>query len=227
MKEGIIPRLIIKRKKGDEEFPLQKKEIRIGRGRDCDIVLNSPYASRLHTIIRREGERFLAIDNSRSGTYVQGKRLDNPMYLIHNDKIRVEDTTIIFRDPNATKVRSSKARRTAGTSKTKLVVVSDTRQVIVGDRKLGSQLSSHEFDLLHFLYRNRGRACSREEMIDAIWENWRKGDRRYETNRSAHNALYQLVHRLRQKIEPVPNQPRYILTVPNYGYRLHFDPKED
>jgi DNA-binding response OmpR family regulator len=32
--------------------------------------------------------------------------------------------------------------------------------------------------------------------------------------------LKQLVHRLRQKLEANPSEPRYLLTVANVGYRL-------
>jgi len=28
------------------------------------------------------------------------------------------------------------------------------------------------------------------------------------------------VHRLKEKIEPVPDQPQYVVTVPGVGYRL-------
>lgn len=225
MQEQIIPRLIIRREKGDEELPILENEITIGRRRDCDVVINSPYASRLHATIRKEGERYLIIDQSRSGTYLQGERLEYPIYLVHDDQIRVEDTIIVFRDPNSTKVRSPDNKRIAGTTKAKLVVNSKTRQVFVDNQKLEISLSVHEFKLLDYLYENRSRACSREELIDAVWgEAWRGS---YKEKQDAKNALYQLVHRLRQKLESGSRRSKYIKTVANYGYRLIINPKND
>lgn len=49
--------------------------IRIGRGVDCDIVVNDRYASvsRHHAVIYKEGNGFVFVDNSSNGTYINNR----------------------------------------------------------------------------------------------------------------------------------------------------------
>ncbi len=72
-------------------------------------------------------------------------------------------------------------------------------------------LSSTEFRLLEFLARHPGRVYSREQLLDAVWK-----ETRFITPRSV--DVY--VRRLREKIEPDPENPAYIVTVRGSGYRF-------
>ncbi|MBE3578590.1 MAG: FHA domain-containing protein [Caldanaerobacter subterraneus] len=48
----------------------------IGRSDECDIVIESPYVSAKHALIRKKGKRFYIEDlNSTNGTFVNGKRV--------------------------------------------------------------------------------------------------------------------------------------------------------
>lgn len=70
------------------------------------------------------------------------------------------------------------------------------------------ELTRTEFDLLHFLLRNPGRAFSRAYLLDAVWgEHYITGDR------SVDNAIL----RLRRKLGPLGQA---IETVWGVGYRL-------
>lgn len=57
------------------EIRLGVKEIRIGRGRDADLLLPDPSVSRLHARIFRVGEQYFLADTSRNGTFLDGKRV--------------------------------------------------------------------------------------------------------------------------------------------------------
>src|SRR5512143_139314 len=57
------------------EIRLGVKEIRIGRGRDADLLLPDPSVSRLHARIFRVGGQYFLADTSRNGTYLDGKRV--------------------------------------------------------------------------------------------------------------------------------------------------------
>jgi DNA-binding response OmpR family regulator len=71
-------------------------------------------------------------------------------------------------------------------------------------------LTSKEFDLLvHFLAHPR-RAFRREELLEAVW-GWTFGD-------TATVTVH--VRRLREKLEPDPSEPRYLVTVRGLGYRF-------
>ena len=73
------------------------------------------------------------------------------------------------------------------------------------------RLTPLELRLLQFLVARRGETVPSERLLVHVWGGRGEGDRQ---------LLKQLVHRLRQKIEPDPASPRYILTSAGEGYRL-------
>ncbi len=62
-----------------DTVPVSKDEVRIGRDpNNADLLLDDPYVSRRHAILRWDGEAkayFLLEDGGRSGTFVEGERL--------------------------------------------------------------------------------------------------------------------------------------------------------
>jgi len=85
----------------------------------------------------------------------------------------------------------------------------ERRLVTVGGQTV--DLTPTEFDLLAVLARHPGRVFSRLELLDRVQGYAFEG---YERTVDAH------VKNLRQKIEPEPKQPRYVLTVYGGGYRF-------
>jgi len=73
------------------------------------------------------------------------------------------------------------------------------------------ELSSMEFELLKHFLCHPGETLSRDRLLDEVW-----GYDHYPTTRTvdAHIA------RLRHKLEPVPEEPRYFLTVHGTGYKF-------
>src|SRR6202023_1408207 len=68
-----------------------------------------------------------------------------------------------------------------------------------------------EFRLLEYFARHVGRVFSRDQLLDSVWR-----DTAYVTPRSV--DVY--VRRIREKIEPDPENPRYLKTVRGAGYRF-------
>ena len=68
-----------------------------------------------------------------------------------------------------------------------------------------------EFRLLDYFARHLGRVFSRDHLLDSVWR-----DTSYVTPRSV--DVY--VRRIREKIEPDPENPRYLRTVRGAGYRF-------
>jgi DNA-binding response OmpR family regulator len=68
-----------------------------------------------------------------------------------------------------------------------------------------------EFRLLDHLARNAGHVFTRDQLLDAVWR-----DTQYVTPRSV--DVY--VRKLREKIEPDPENPVYLKTVRGAGYRF-------
>jgi DNA-binding response OmpR family regulator len=87
-----------------------------------------------------------------------------------------------------------------------------THQVKVQGREVG--LTRTEFSLLELFVSHAGEALSREYIQSQNW-----GDSQLYTHSRAVDVH---VQRLRKKIEPSPQAPRFILTVAGVGYR--FDP---
>jgi DNA-binding response OmpR family regulator len=73
------------------------------------------------------------------------------------------------------------------------------------------ELTQIEFRLLHTLMRNAGRTLTHDMLLNAVWG--------YEYDGYS-NQIAVYIRRLRAKIEPVPNRPRYLLTVRGLGYRF-------
>lgn len=71
-------------------------------------------------------------------------------------------------------------------------------------------LSAREFDLLALLVGSPGRVFSRAQLLEAVWNTRLSA---YEDNVNTH------VNRLRNRVEPDPANPRYVLTVRGAGYR--------
>jgi DNA-binding response OmpR family regulator len=73
------------------------------------------------------------------------------------------------------------------------------------------RLTFSEFELLDALMTDPGRLLNRQELLRAIW-----GDSAYRDPR----AIDVHIRHLREKLEPEPERPQYILTVRGAGYRL-------
>jgi DNA-binding response OmpR family regulator len=83
------------------------------------------------------------------------------------------------------------------------------RRVRVGAEEL--QLTAREYDLLLFLARHPSRAFTRNELMDHVWQY------AFYTDTSTVTVH---IRRLRAKLEPDPEMPRWIETVWGVGYRF-------
>ena len=57
------------------DIRLGLKEIKVGRSKEADLLLPDPSVSRLHARIFRVGNHYFLSDNSKNGTFVDGKRI--------------------------------------------------------------------------------------------------------------------------------------------------------
>jgi DNA-binding response OmpR family regulator len=72
-------------------------------------------------------------------------------------------------------------------------------------------ISAKEFDLLKYFICHSGETLSRDRLLEDVW-----GYENYPTTRTVDTHLV----RLRQKLEPDPDEPQYFLTVHGTGYRF-------
>jgi DNA-binding response OmpR family regulator len=72
-------------------------------------------------------------------------------------------------------------------------------------------LTQREFDLLAFLAGNPGQVFSRDQLMELVWQCPYYSDS---------STVTVHIRRLRAKIEPDPDSPRFIQTVWGVGYRF-------
>ncbi len=80
-----------------------------------------------------------------------------------------------------------------------------------------AHLTPKELDLLRYLTQHAGRAVSHRELLQAVWGP-DYGDQV--------DYLRVFIKSLRKKIEPIPEEPRYIITEPWVGYRFNINPAQ-
>ncbi len=95
-----------------------------------------------------------------------------------------------------------------------LTIDFNTRRVTRDDEDI--HLTAKEFELLWLLANNPGRVFTRDQLLDRIWG--------YEFYGNIRTVDVHIRH-LREKLEPNPNKPQYIVTLWGVGYK--FEPGEE
>ncbi|MBV9258751.1 MAG: response regulator transcription factor [Ktedonobacteraceae bacterium] len=90
------------------------------------------------------------------------------------------------------------------------------RDVRLNEQEL--QLTPTEYDLLKVFLMHRGKILTRQMLLTDVWG---------ENSSGRSHSLHVYVAQLRQKIEPLPDRPRFILTIPGVGYRFNDEDGEE
>lgn len=87
---SIRPLIVLVNKSNREKIPILYWENSIGRDRHCDIVVDSPNASRDHAVLYRRDEGWMIADtNSKCGTFINGKKIKNDQKVYIDDIIDI------------------------------------------------------------------------------------------------------------------------------------------
>ena len=73
-------------------------------------------------------------------------------------------------------------------------------------------LTPTEYEVLKYLAQHAGKVITRRNLLQAVWGPQYGSEDHY---------LHVFIAQLRRKLEPNPSRPRYLLTEPGIGYRLH------
>jgi sigma-B regulation protein RsbU (phosphoserine phosphatase) len=80
--------------------PITVDETVIGRHPECQLHINSNMVSRKHARVLRNGGQFVLEDlGSGNGTFINGKKLEGPIDLKHDDRIKLGPILLRFEDP--------------------------------------------------------------------------------------------------------------------------------
>jgi len=220
-------------KKGDAEdvgktFSLNKPVVVIGRRTSLnkpDIELNDEVVSRRHVEILMNDDNYWMRDlGSTNGTMLNDDRvIANNLYeLKHNSRIGLgldgasARILLVFKESEDTSIIHIKDVPPGKHGKivkvSWLSIDEGKKEVLIdGEQK---KLSKKEYELLLFLYKNAGNVCSRDEIIEAVWPESK------DSSAISDATIDQLIHRLREKVEPEPANPRRIISKKAFGYIL-------
>lgn len=81
---------------------------------------------------------------------------------------------------------------------------------ITQNRQYIIQLTAKEFDILYFLISHKEQVFTKEQIYENVWGYDYPADP---------NNLTSFIRKLRKKIEPEPDRPRYIVIVRGVGYK--------
>jgi hypothetical protein len=211
-----------------DEIPLGTDAVLIGRPDNRsdaippDIkILGDDYISRNQAEIFysfNDGCFILRDNGSLNGTFLNGEMIENrknyPIKdhdIIGFSKISGEmRLELRFRTSYSTLPPWLEEKSTGPQGKEGLFLNLAARRVYAGEKEV--PLTKKEFQVIEVLYNNKGNACS---IDDISWEVWGKEG-------ASDELIAKYISRLREKIEPEPSKPRYIVTIPGrHGcYRL-------
>ena len=209
-------------------FTLSKPVAIVGRlttQNKPDIELNDEVVSRRHLEIRLKDDRYWVRDlGSTNGTMLNDDRIiaGNSYELKHNSKIGLgldgasAHIILVFKESEGTNIIHRKEVLAGKHGKILPVAwlnIEDGKKeaLIDGEQK---KLSKKEYELLLFLYKNAGNVCSRDQIIEAVWPESK------DPSAISDATIDQLIHRLREKVEPEPAKPSRIISKKAFGYML-------
>jgi pSer/pThr/pTyr-binding forkhead associated (FHA) protein len=209
-------------------FTLNKPVVVLGRltsQNKPDIELNDEVVSRRHVEILQKDDKYWVKDiGSTNGTMLNDDRIvaGNLYELKHNSRIGLgldgasARIILVFKESESTNIIHSKEDSAGKRGKIPPVawlnIEEGKKEVLIdGEQK---ELSKKEYELLMFLYKNAGNVCSRDEIIEAVWPESK------DPSAISDATIDQLVHRLREKVEPEPAKPSRIISKKAFGYML-------
>jgi hypothetical protein len=191
-----------------------EENLLVGRTSSCDILLPNPQVSRRHAKFINTDEGVMVQDlNSKNGTFLNGTRVRDSIYLQDGDVIQIAlAQEFLFLSNDATiPLESSEFQDIKQESRLRLDP--DSHRVWINEQEIQPPLSALQFRLLEILHANQGQVMSRDELIVQVW-----GEQ--EALGVTDQALDALVRRLRDRLESVDPEYEYIVTIRGQGFRL-------
>lgn len=206
---------------------LQRAGLSVVRSRDLDRGLQgwSEAPSDLVVLVTGEGPPISTVSRLRAQTEVPFIVITDPLDEVVHAVLLDSGVDLVVPRPFSARLLiaqvRSMLRRAAGLpaftlptlTVADLVLDPASRTCKVGTRE-PKRLTQLEFRLLYTLMIHHGQVLPTEVLVEHVWGYTGEGDR---------DMVRGLVRRLREKAEPEPHRPRYVITVPGVGYT--FDPR--
>jgi len=184
--------------------------ITIGRGSDCEVIIQERQVSRHHAQIERRASTYFLRDlGSKNGTYVNGHEVHSqPCQLKDGDEIQIALCVKMgFVGADATLPLELDGPNRG------LSIDKAAKRAFVGGHELTPPLSLAQYRLLELLLDNAGSVVSRDEIVRVVWSD-------EEARGISEQAIDALVRRLRDRIAVIDPEHKYVVTVRGHGFRL-------
>lgn len=149
---------------------------------------------------------------SKNGTYLNGKAIQQPTPLQDGDEIQIGlGFNLLFVDAESTAPLGGSLGNVG--RRGRLHLDAESHRVWIMGQELDPPLSASQFILLHLLYDHAGNICSREDVVEVVWGTG-GGDG------VTDQAIDALVRRLRDRLREADAEHNYVVTVRGHGIRL-------
>ncbi len=193
-----------------QRWPLNKEDMIIGRGADCDILINDKTVSRHHARVKREANRWVLYDESKNGTHVNGQPVPGSHLLKDGDIVAIATAVkLVFVGSEATVPLVFELPKGG-----RLKLDIPGRRVWIGNKEIDPPLSLPQYRLIELLYARNGEVCPREEVVQAVWPD-------VQSDGVSEQSIDALVRRLRDRLSEIDPAHQYIATVRGHGFRLN------
>jgi two-component system response regulator QseB len=205
-------------------FTLETGGVVIGRNspdNTPDVLINDDYVSRKHAEVKRVGDDFMLCDlNSRNGTEIDGRRIEpGKLHKLKRDSviglaiISGEARVTLRFKPSGETLPADSFEASYNREEIAWLRIDDKSKEVWIDGK-SVPFSKKEYMFIWLLYCRAGKVCSRDEIISAVWPEAK------DPGGISDAVIDQLIHRIRQKIEPEPSKPRRLRSKKTFGYIL-------
>jgi hypothetical protein len=193
-----------------------RNPITVGRGEECEIVIEDRRISRRHALFTPNEAGILLQDlKSKNGTHHNGKAIKRSVLLTDGDLIQVAlAQKFTFLSSDATIPLDLDLDIESGEKLPLLRLDKLSRRVWVRGEELIPPLSAAQFTLLQQLYEAKGSLVPRDNLVSKIWG-------KKEAYGVSDQALDALVRRLRDRIGALDQAHEYVVTVRGHGLRLN------
>ena len=194
----------------EQRWIIDRDQMIIGRGSDCDIVIPKRQISRQHAQIERDDSGYLLRDlGSKNGTYVNSQEVRDRAYRLKDgDEIQIAlcvKMGFVGADMTLPLELTGPGRG--------LRIDRAARRVFIGGQELTPPLSVAQYRLLELLLDYKEQVVSRDASVETVWPE-------EEAMGISEQAIDALVRRLRDRISGVDPDHAYIITVRGHGFRL-------
>jgi len=190
-------------------WPLEHRNLTIGRGPECDIVLDDRQVSRLHARVLWRDDHYEVEDlGSKNGTHLNGREVVVSQPLHDGDEIQIAlRFKLAFVDAGATAPLLMEKPVEHG-----LRLDTAAHQVWVNGKQLEPPLSAQQYRLLELTISSAG-VVGRDDIVRAVWPDVVEGG-------VSEQSIDALVRRLRERLAELDTEHQYIVTMRGHGFRF-------